>query len=195
MKKRIYMITILLTAGLFAGCGKEGTKQNDLSIESTASQVKEQSGLVDRENNDMAWNDKLEIDFTCDYSEDIKADVDNLVSGSPSLQKELENIEKLIQKYTPLAEAAQTQGEMNVSSRWFFVIWDTELNSLWSRFSDFADQQTKEKILAEQRNWIAMKEEVTLLNIGPREENGSIYPLLENTFLEEITKNLSLIHI
>ena len=36
MKKRIYMITILLTAGLFAGCGKEGTKQNDLSIESTA---------------------------------------------------------------------------------------------------------------------------------------------------------------
>lgn len=189
MKKRIYMITILLTAGLFAGCGKEGTKQNDLSIESTASQVKEQSGLVDRENNDMTWNDKLEIDFTCDYSEDIKADVDNLVSGSPSLQKELENIEKLIQKYTPLAEAAQTQGEMNVSSRWFFVIWDTELNSLWSRFSDFADQQTKEKILAEQRNWIAMKEEVTLLNIGPREENGSIYPLLENTFLEEITKN------
>ena len=30
---------------------------------------------------------------------------------------------------------------------------------------------------------------MTLLNIGPREENGSIYPLLENTFLEEITKN------
>ena len=87
MKKRIYMITILLTAGLFAGCGKEGTKQNDLSIESTASQVKEQSGLVDRENNDMTWNDKLEIDFTCDYSEDIKADVDNLVSGSPSCRK------------------------------------------------------------------------------------------------------------
>lgn len=95
----------------------------------------------------------------------------------------------MIQKYTPLAEAAQTQGEMNVSSQWFFTIWDTELNNLWSRFTDFADQQVKEKVLAEQRNWIAMKEEVTLLSIGSREENGSMYPLLQNAFLEKITKN------
>ena len=34
-----------------------------------------------------------------------------------------------------------------------------------------------------------MKEEVTITAIGTREEGGSIYPLLENTFLEEITKN------
>ncbi len=75
-------------------------------------------------------DDELKIDFAYDYSEDIKADVDYVVSGSASLQKELENIEKIIQKYTPLAQAAQTQGEMNASSRWFFVIWDTELNNL-----------------------------------------------------------------
>lgn len=141
------------------------------------------------ENNDIEWNDKLEVDFTYDYSEDIKADVEYMVSVSVSLQIELENVEKIIQKYTPLAEAAQTQLEMNVSSRWFFVIWDTELNSLWSRFSNSADQQTKENILAEQRNWIAMKEEVTLLSIGTSEENGSMYPLLQNSFLEEITRN------
>ena len=123
------------------------------------------------------------------YSEDINTDVDNVVSGSASLQAELENIEKITRKYTPLAETAQTQGGMNISSKWFFVIWDTELNNLWSRFSNSADQQTKEKILAEQRNWIAMKEEVTLLSLGTSEENGSIYPLLQNSFLEEITKN------
>lgn len=155
----------------------------------TLVKVEEQSKSASRENNDIELNDKLEMDFTYDYSEDIKADVDYVVSGSSSLQKELENIEKIIQKYTPLAEAAQTQGEMNISSRWFFVIWDTELNNLWSRFSNSADQQTKEKILAEQRNWIAMKEEVTLLSLGTSEENGSIYPLLQNSFLEEITKN------
>ena len=129
------------------------------------------------------------LDFTCDYSEDIRADVDYVVSVSASLQEELESIEKIIlQKYMPLAEAAQTQGEMNVSSQWFFVIWDTELNSLWSRFSNSADQQTKENILAEQRNWIAMKEEAMLLSIGDSEENGSMYPLLQNSFLEEITR-------
>ena len=128
------------------------------------------------------------LDFTCDYSEDIRADVDYAVSVSASLQEELENIEKIIQKYTPLAQAAQTQGEMNVSSQWFLVIWDTELNSLWSRFSHLADQQTKENILAEQRNWIDMKDEAVLLSIGSSEENGSMYPLLQNSFLEEITR-------
>ena len=79
-----------------------------------------------------------------------------VVSGSASLQTELENIEKIIPKYTPLAEAAQTQVDMNISSQWFFVIWDTELNNLWSRISNSADQQTKERILAEQRNWRRM---------------------------------------
>lgn len=167
MRKKIFIMALLLTAGICVGCGKEGTKENDV----------------------IAFDDELQIDFTYDYSEDIKEDVAYVVSSSASLQKELENIDKIIQKYTPLAEAAQTQGEMNVSSQWFFTIWDTELNNLWSRFTDSADQQVKEKVLAEQRNWIAMKEEVTLLSIGSREENGSMYPLLQNAFLEKITKN------
>lgn len=189
MKKRIYMMTFIFMLGLCIGCGKERTKSNDLSTESKSSQAEEPSNPISRENNDIELNDKLKMDFTYDYSEDIKADVDSMVSGSASLQKELENIEKIIQKYTPLAEAAQTQTEMNTSSKWFFVIWDTELNNLWSRFRSSADQQTKEKILKEQRNWIAMKEEVILLNLGSSEENGSMYPLLVNSFLEEITKN------
>lgn len=189
MRKRIFMMTLILTAGFCVGCGKEKTEGNDLNIESKSSQIEEQSSSTSGENSDIALKDELQIDFAYDYSEDIKEDVDYVVSGSASLQKELENIEKIIQKYTPLAEAAQTQGEMNVSSRWLFVIWDTELNNLWSRFSNSADQQTKEKILKEQRNWIAMKEEVTLLSIGSSEENGSIYPLLQNSFLERITKN------
>lgn len=160
-------MALLLTAGICVGCDKEEIKENDV----------------------IAFDDELQIDFTYDYSEDIKEDVAYVVSSSASLQKELENIDKIIQKYTPLAETAQTQGEMNVSSQWFFTIWDTELNNLWSRFTDSADQQVKEKVLAEQRNWIAMKEEVTLLSIGSREENGSMYPLLQNAFLEKITKN------
>lgn len=50
--------------------------------------------------------ENIEIDFDYDYSEEIKV----------SLQEELTNIEKITQKYTPLAEAAQTQGEMNVAA-------------------------------------------------------------------------------
>ena len=58
-----------------------------------------------------------EVDFTHDYSEEIKADIEDVVSKSESLQKELEQINTIIQKFTPLAEKAETQGEMNASSR------------------------------------------------------------------------------
>lgn len=162
----IYLMVFIVMAGIFVGCDKEQA-ENDL----------------------IELSEELEIDYSYDYSEDIKADVDYVVSNSPTLQEELMNIEKIIEKYTPLAEEAQTQGEMNVSSQWLFVIWDSELNDLWDRFSSLADQQTKEAILAEQRNWISMKEEVILKSIGSSEENGSMYPLLQNSFLEEITKN------
>lgn len=195
MKKRIYSMILILMTGLCAGCGKEGVKNNNTGIESESSQVEEAVSFENTENtesteyNDVVLNEETETDFTYDYTEDIKADVDEVVSGSASLQDELENIENIIKKYTTLAQAARTQIEMNLSSRWFFDIWDTELNNLWSRFSDLADPQTKEKILAEQRNWIAMKEEVTLLDIGSSEENGSMYPLLWNADQEEITKN------
>ena len=198
MKKRIYSMILILMTGLCAGCGKEGVKNNNTGIESESSQVEDSVSFESTEDtestenteyNDVVLNEETETDFTYDYSEDIKADVDNVVSGSASLQDELENIENIVKKYTPLAQAAETQTEMNLSSRWFFDIWDTELNNLWSRFSDLADPQTKEKILTEQRNWIDMKEEVTLLDIGSYEENGSMYPLLQNSYLEEITKN------
>lgn len=184
MKIRIYVMALALMFGLCSGCGKEQADSESQSI-----QAEEQTETDSKINNDAELNDNLEIDFTFDYSEDIKADVDYVASNATSLQEELESIEQIIQKYTPLAQSAQSQMEMNISSGWFFVIWDTELNSLWSRFSNSTDPQTKERVLAEQRNWIDMKEEVTLLSLGTAEENGSMYPLLQNSFLEEITKN------
>lgn len=189
MKKVYIMMTWIFIAGLCVGCGKGDTAGNGSSTGSEFSHVEEQPDAASGENDAAEWNDALEIDFTYDYSEEIEADVDDVVSSSASLQEELENVEKIIQKYTPLAETAQTQGEMNVSSKWLFTIWDTELNDLLSRLCDSADQQTVESILEEQKNWAAMKEEVTLLAVGSREENGSMYPLLQNSFLEEITRD------
>lgn len=211
MKRKIIVCIAILGLLGMTGCGKTGqvtgeTENVSVQIEpdtaeTLESEMKdssdaapdtvapEQSNSADKENSGTGGSDELEIDFTYDYTEDIKADVDYTVSNSASLQEELENMEKVIQKYNPLAESAQTQGEMNISSKWFFVVWDTELNSLWDRFSNSADQQTKENVLAEQRKWISMKEEVVYDNIGSSEENGSMYPLLVNSFLEEITQN------
>ncbi len=218
MKRRIYLITLLVAASLCTGCGAEKAENNSSiaesytrnaessasesdalngnnATESSVSPLEEPDASVSNTSNDIVWNDKLgnsdSFDFTYDYSEQIKSDVDYMVSTSSSLQEELENIDKIIEKYNPLAEAAQTQLEMNIASGWFYTIWDTELNSLWSRFSNTADEQTKDTVLTEQRNWISMKEEVILLSIGTRDENGSMYPLLQNSLLEDITKNRS----
>lgn len=194
MKSTITLITFLVAATLCVGCGKETEEKNNGIAESYVTPAEEPAASESDTDNTVAWNDKLEInseefDFTHDYSEEIKTDVDYMVSTSASLQEELENMDKIIEKYTPLAEAAQTQADMNITSGWFYTIWDTELNSLWSRFSDKADAETKEKILTDQRNWISLKEKVLLLSLGTREENGSMYPLLCNSFMEDITKN------
>lgn len=201
MKKRIYLITLLVAAALCTGCGEEKAENNSSIAENYTRNAEgdntpsEEPDASKSDTNNIVWNDKLgnsdSFDFTYDYSEQIKADVDYMVSTSSSLQEELENIDRIIEKYNPLAEAAQTQGEMNVASGWFYTIWDTELNSLWSRFTSIADEQTKNNVLTEQRNWISMKEEVILLSIGTRDENGSMYPLLQNSLLEDITKNRS----
>ena len=117
---------------------------------------------------DIELKDTIEIDFTYDYTEDIKADVAYVASNSSSLQEELKNIDTITQKYTLLAESALTQGEMNVASQWLYVIWDTELNNLWRRFSSLANQDTKEMVLEEQRNWIARAMIDFLLSTGIR---------------------------
>ncbi len=69
-------------------------------MENQFSQVEEGSSSAGKENDNIEWKDKLEIDFSYDYSEDIKAEIDDVVSDSASLQKELENIEEMIEKYT-----------------------------------------------------------------------------------------------
>ena len=188
MKKRIYIVTALLVSALCVGCGN---KKTESEAENKTSQTENQTDTATPEDKDLELQSITEADYTYDYTDDIKTDVDYVVYNSQSIQDELKNIDKITQKYSLLAESAQTQGEMNVASQWLYAIWDTELNNLWSRFSSSADSETKERVLTEQRNWIAMKDDVTSRYIGLPEENGSMYPLLKNSFLEEITMNRS----
>lgn len=206
MKKKFYITVILLIAGLCIGCGKQET-ESEKNGTSQTEEIQNQSELKDQtESEDQSASEEQTVsgkqpeadeqaksaevivpDFEYDYTEDIKADVEKVVSNASSLQNELENIDLITEKYMPLATEAQSQLDMNRASNWLFTIWDTELNNLWERFSNLADPDTKDRILTEQRNWIAMKDEITLLSIGSSE--GSIYPLLYNSLWEEKTKN------
>ncbi|WP_051671388.1 lysozyme inhibitor LprI family protein [Oribacterium sp. P6A1] len=136
------------------------------------------------------WNskDRDEI-FSHDFTEDIKKDVAGASASSISLSEELSKVEKVTEKYDELFKVGEAQFELNMASGCIYMIWDEELNSLWKRFSAAADASTKERVLKDERNWIAMKEEVLIENIGSREDGGSMYPMLENAFLQKITEN------
>lgn len=136
------------------------------------------------------WNSKdRDMIFSHDFTDDIKKDVAEVSANAATLQEELSAVEKVTEKYDEIFKIGEAQLELNMASGYIYMIWDEELNSLWKRFSDSADASTKERVLKDERNWIAMKEEVLIENIGPREDGGSMYPMLENAFLENITRN------
>ena len=93
MKIPIYIITVLLLAVYLVGCGKEEIEA-DTEIKYIQSEEFISSESSEEEHTEPDnINETIVIDFTYDYTEDIKADVDYAVSASDSLQEELENIQ------------------------------------------------------------------------------------------------------
>jgi len=111
-------------------------------------------------------------DYDYDYTEDIKADVEAVVEASSSLQEELSNIPTITDKYEDLFSDAETQFEMNVAAGWYHEIWDAELNNIWKRFTDLADEETKQRpfwmkvLVARPPIWMLGE------NISPRSSRG-----------------------
>ena len=130
-KKITILVCTLFMVFSLGACGKTKEdaavvtqQESSLQIESMDEETtsEESTTFNNGEADDIELKDKIEIDFTYDYTEDIKADVAYVVSNSSSLQEELKNIDTITQKYTLLAESALTQGEMNVASQWLYVI-------------------------------------------------------------------------
>ncbi|SKC03112.1 Protein of unknown function [Lachnospiraceae bacterium] len=210
---RIILMCLLSGTMVLAGCSQaktdkavsgapeqiEGYEADKETINAGSEDSENASDNSDNEeisDTDITFDDEAEgtevggeFDFEHDYVTDIKADVDSAVASASSLKEELESIDKIEKKYEATFSKAENQAEMSAVAFWYYQIWDAELNSLWSRFSDSADAETKERVLKGQRAWNSMKEEVILENLGPRDEGGSIYPQLENSLLEEFTKN------
>ena len=128
------------------------------------------------------------LDYSYDYDSEIKFAVQNAVVESSSYEEEFKKIDAICDHITSRRSDSENQAEMNVAASYYFKVWDDELNDLWERFSEGVDEQTKEKVLADQRNWNSMKESAALEALGPAEEGGSIYPVLYYDLLENSTK-------
>lgn len=136
---------------------------------------------------------KKEYDFFNSYDKDIEVEVKKAVANAKTVQDEINNVKKIADTYSDAAAKANNQSEMNSSSAWAFTVWDKELNDLWKRVSETVDKERKQYLLDEQRKWIAMKDEVIIENIGRKEDGGSMYTMLQNELLSEITYNRCLI--
>lgn len=141
--------------------------------------------------NPIADSLDLSGDVFDDYEPVLKDAVEQIVSSSENLQEELNGIEAIDYRFEGLRTAAETQAEMTQTSYWSYAVWDMEINSLWSRISETLKGAEKDNLLKEQRQWIAMKEEVILETLGRSEDGGSIYPMLVNELTRDMTRTRS----
>lgn len=90
---------------------------------------------------------------------------------------------------------AMTQTDMNVCSYQSYQAADRTLNKSWEAAAAIAKDQDRqgssgnfERLLDAQRKWLAYRDAECLAQNGPREESGTIWPLLQNTCMQELTE-------
>ena len=164
-----------------AGTGETVTDVSEQTGDSYAAPAEQTYGL-------SICDETSELDYSYDYDSEIKFAVQNAIVESSSYEEEFKKIDAIREHITSRRKDSENQVEMNMVASYFFKVWDDELNDLWGRFSYGVDEQTKEKVLADQRNWNSMKESAVLEALGPAEEGGSIYPVLYYDLLENSTK-------
>jgi uncharacterized protein YecT (DUF1311 family) len=177
MKKRILFILMASTIA-FAGCSKD-----DIEVDSG---VVTTGGEAEQNNEETVDSPAEDAEESEDYTEKIKSEVAEAAS-SKSVQEEIDTIAALSKKYDELRMNSDTQTEMNENSQWEYLIWDEELNSLWSRMSDELDSTTKEKVLERQRVWVAKKDNAAE-QLSAIYQEGSIYPMILNGEQANITR-------
>ncbi len=205
MKKYILMVSIMAMS-LLVGCGaaesQESTNQTTkpINVETTPAEEISQPQESDNDTNENV-TEKEEAEeapstpgslydtiFDENSAEIIADKINDIVESSNSLQEEIRKVEELSAEYIALLEEHDSQTDMNMISYRSEMVWDTELNNLWSRMSNDLDATTKEKTLSDLRVWNANKESIIIDTIGKAEDGGSIYSLLYNDLMESMVR-------
>jgi len=94
----------------------------------------------------------------------------------------------------------ETQAVMNICSFREYLRADIELNQAWDSAAEHAkrphfpasphDSPAKEfeRLLAAQRAWVTFRDAHCAATTGPREDGGSMWPLLNNGCLTQLTR-------
>ena len=84
-------------------------------------------------------------------------------------------------------QEAATQADMNEIGAELFRTWDDTLNIVWKLLESELDAETMEVLRAEEREWIAIKDEAVKA-AGQEFEGGSLQPMAEAMKAAELTK-------
>ena len=184
MKKRFVMAVIAATLVLGGCAGK-----TDAPSEGSALFEKvDENGQSETENNGSADSaaegegaaEKSETGESSadseDYTEQIKAEIAAITSGSESLSKELVSVNELYNKYDELRMNAPDQTSINELSKWGTVVWKEETLSLLDRLKQ-NDPDNYDDLYAEHQKWESyvpsMAEKMSYMYA-----EGSIYPTI-----------------
>lgn len=86
-----------------------------------------------------------------------------------------------------LSAGNMSQADMNEAYMQIYTIWDETLNSVWSILKENLDEESMANITAEERAWIAEKEQA-VQEASAEYEGGTMQPLAANSTAAEMTK-------
>lgn len=183
MKKKC-VIAALAAAFVMSGCAKEAAPSQDSqlfeevgdSAKEDASESEEVSGGEETsESEETAEGDDFSK-YDKDYTETIKAEVADIVSGSGSLSEELVSINELYDKYDDLKVSAPDQTAMNIVCKWGTVVWQQEVESLLDRIEE-SDAEYYKEVITEYENWKSYVPDIAD-KMSYEYADGTIYPTI-----------------
>lgn len=168
MKKTTLILMIsVMSACIFVGCGKKDTN-NEPSIET--------------DNNIAVINNVENSDTEDEEIDSAVTDDENKIS----IYDEMTVVENKSLEFEN-SDWDIPQQEMNTKAEEWFILWDDELNSLWTRLKNELSEDEIAPILEEQRAWIERKEK-NVIGAGFSAYGGTLRPLLESSKAEEMTR-------
>lgn len=178
MKNRIVTSVIFFMCALFlAGCGNKG-KADQGSETVQSSEIEESKDVTSEGSPDE--NAKAQ-DFQAEGNAESE-ETANIVS----IREEMEEMERKSLEYEN-DNWDIPQQEMNAKSYEWFILWDDELNSLWTRLDNKLSEEQKNAVMEEQVAWIKRKEQNVIAS-GMEAYGGTLQPLLENSAAKEMTR-------
>lgn len=163
MKKNIIVLIFAGTVGLsLCACGNKEIESFDNTAET---EVIEESEETEEEEEGQAQN--LIVD---DLEEMLLSTEDEADSLEDSIMNDL-----------------LSQMEYDEKTKQLYELWDSALNKVWEALEQTQDEETMSSLIAEEREWVALKEQ-EVAEAGAEYEGGSIQAMVMNQKAAEMTK-------